>query len=202
MKRIYFFIDGFNFYHSVNYPQLFKYKWLNYANLAKILIKQEEKIEKILFFTAFATWDQAKIARHKILIRALDSFGVETIEGRFKTKIIKCRLCKKDFEQPIEKQTDVNIAVNLLRYAVLDKFDKAYIISGDTDLIPAITAAKDLFPQKEIAIVFPFRRKGKELAGICDFHIKIKEDHLKACILPDPVILPDGSTLSRPNNWV
>jgi uncharacterized LabA/DUF88 family protein len=202
MKRVYFFIDGFNFYHSVNYPWLFKYKWLNYAELAKILIKKDEKIEKVLFFTAFANWDPPKVARHKILIRALGSFGVETIEGRFKTKQIKCRWCKKFFDQPIEKQTDVNIAVNLLKSAVQDKFDKAYIVSGDTDLIPAIRALKELYPQKEIWVVFPFGRKGKELTSVCDFHIKIKPIHLAACVFPDPLILPDGSVLSRPNNWI
>jgi uncharacterized LabA/DUF88 family protein len=201
MKKAYFFIDGFNFYHSVNYPKFFKYKWLNYRKLAEILIKNDEKIEKVLFFTAFATWDPDKVKRHKILIQALDSVAVETILGKFKIKKAKCRLCCQIYELPIEKQTDVNIAVNLMKFALLDKFDKAYIVSGDTDLIPAIKIFKESFPIKEICIVFPFARRGKELKSICDLHIKIKEHHLISSIFPENISLKDGTLISRPKGW-
>ncbi|MGB7296826.1 MAG: NYN domain-containing protein [Candidatus Aminicenantales bacterium] len=200
MKRVFFFIDGFNFYHSIDFPGYYKYKWLSYRKLAEILIRQNENIEEVLFFTAFAFWNRPKINRHEILIRALASTGVKTIFGRFKEKEIKCQRCKRYFRQPIEKQTDVNIAVNLLKFAILDRFDKAYIVSGDTDLIPAIEAFRELFPQKEICIVFPFARKGKELAAACCSHIKIKRRHLEACIFPDPVILP-GKTINKPPAW-
>lgn len=201
MKRAFFFIDGFNFYYSINKPCFYRFKWLNYCKLASILKKADDEIKKILFFTAYAEWDQSKVARHKILIKALESEGVETILGRFKSKETRCRNCNWIYKQPIEKQTDVNIAVNLLKFAVKDEFERAYIISGDTDLIPAIRVFRELCPQKEVCIVFPFSRKGEELKTVCDYHIKIKERHLSACILPDPYVLNDGTQLHCPTSW-
>jgi uncharacterized LabA/DUF88 family protein len=201
MKKVFFFVDGFNFYHSIDLPALRKYKWLNYYKLATILARKDEEILKVILFTAYAEWDEAKVERHKILIRALGSAGVDIVLGRFKTKQVKCRLCYKIFNTWTEKQTDVNIAVNLIRYAILGSYDKAYIISGDTDLIPAIKAFRELFPEKEVCIVFPFSRKGDELKSVCNFHMKIKPGHLEACLLPDPMILKDGTQLLRPESW-
>ncbi len=201
MKRAFFFIDGFNFYHSVNHPYLYRYKWLNYYKLASILKRHEDDIKKVILFTAYADWDPKKIARHKLLIKALETERVEVVLGRFKYKDCKCKKCYASYTQPVEKQTDVNIAVNLIKYAVKDEFDTAYIVSGDTDLIPAIKSFKELFPLKKVCVVFPLSRKGEELKSVCDFHIKIKQKHLQACLFPDPVLLPDGTSLSCPTNW-
>ncbi len=42
-----------------------------------------------------------------------------------------------------EKGVDVQIAVDLVRGAIKDEYDICYLISSDTDLLPAIQTAKD-----------------------------------------------------------
>ncbi len=43
-----------------------------------------------------------------------------------------------------EKGVDVRIAVEMIRLAREDKYDKAYLISSDTDLVPAVEEVKSL----------------------------------------------------------
>jgi hypothetical protein len=57
MARVSVFIDGFNVYHALeNNPAYRKYKWLDYAALARCYIGGRDVLEKIYLFTAFAMW--------------------------------------------------------------------------------------------------------------------------------------------------
>jgi len=50
MKRILFFIDGFNVYHALDDdPKYNKYKWLDYFNLAKRFVSKQDQIVGIFF---------------------------------------------------------------------------------------------------------------------------------------------------------
>ena len=154
-----FFIDGFNLYHSIDTNKIYhKYKWLNLSKFAECFIKPSDQINKIYYFTALAQWDQSKVIKHKILIKALEIQGVKVIYGKFKMRDKKCPHCNRIFQKPEEKQTDVNIAINLFKGAVQNDYDTAIIISGDSDLIPSIEAIKTIFPVKKFGVVIPIGR--------------------------------------------
>jgi uncharacterized LabA/DUF88 family protein len=201
MKKTVFFIDGFNLYHSIANPNYQKYKWLDLAALANHFTNKREKIIDIYFFTALAHWNEDKVKRHKIYIEALKSTGIKIIEGVFRKVDKKCRHCHQWYKTYEEKQTDVNIAVNLFKLAIYDRFDKAFIISGDSDLIPAIKAIKENFSQKEIVVVIPIHQKAYHLKTVCDSYIRIKEHHLEQYQFPDVITLKSGKILSRPILW-
>ena len=197
-KRVIFFIDGFNVYHSLE-PNHHKYKWLNYKKFVHCFIPTNEALSEIYFFTTFSTWNKAKRDRHRKYIKILENENIKVIYGKFKEKTIKCPLGGQ-FKKPTEKQTDVNIVTYILKFAIQNKYDKAYIISGDTDLIPAYNAIKTLFPKKEIGIIFPFGRVHEELKHF-DSYARIKERHLSSSQFPDPVVLPSGKRLTKPPSW-
>ncbi len=67
--------------------------------------------------------------------------------GVFKAKDRACRNCESAWTDHEEKETDVNIALHLLRDAHQDRFDRALLISGDSDLVPAVRMVRALFPQ-------------------------------------------------------
>jgi uncharacterized LabA/DUF88 family protein len=77
-----------------------------------------------------------------------------------------------------EKQTDVNIALKLFEPAVQDGYDKAMIISGDTDLLPAAKTVRSIFPFKSIGVVIPIGRSSEDFKKNADFHFKMKEHQL------------------------
>ncbi|MGH9837859.1 MAG: NYN domain-containing protein [Blastocatellia bacterium] len=165
MSRIAFLVDGFNLYHALDHststpnPKRYnKYKWLNLSKLARAYITSQDTITGVYYFTTLATWDPAKVAKHKLFIRANEAEGVQVVYGEFKRKQKRCNLCHKLFWTVEEKQTDVNMALKLFQLAVQDVYDKAIIISGDTDLLPAVKAVQATFPTKSIGVVLPIGR--------------------------------------------
>jgi uncharacterized LabA/DUF88 family protein len=205
MRRIIFFIDGFNVYHALNDNlQYHKYKWLDFSKLAKCYVTKQDVIADIFYFTAYADWDPPKRARHQILIQALRLKKINIIFGKFKYRDKKCRLCHGIYQIPEEKQTDVNIAIKLFQAAIRDDFDTAIIISGDGDLIPAIKAVKETFPQKKIGLVIPIGRHTEELKNVCDFHMKMKEKHLFNSQFPEEIIIDPVKKISLkpPSSWI
>lgn len=202
MEKVIFFKDGFNLYHSIADKGRFnRYRWIDLSLLAKNFITKEEHIEEIYYFTALTPWSPDKTNRHKIFIKAQELKGVKIVYGEFRKKDITCRLCKKTYKTYEEKRTDVNIAIHLFKLAIQDKFDKAYIVSGDSDLIPSIEAVKTLFPHKQVGVIIPIERRAELLKQKCDFHMKIKEKHLIDSMLPDIIPLKDNKQLVCPESW-
>ena len=203
MSRIIFLIDGFNLYHALDYRREYhKYKWVNLAKLSQCFVTdKKDSLEGVYYFTTLATWDPGKVARHRLFITAQETEGIKVVYGEFKRKDRFCPLCRKHFRAVEEKQTDVNIAIYLFRLAVSDSYDKAIIISGDTDLTPAVKAVQATFPMKQIGVVLPIGRASEDFKQTADFHYKMKEKHLMTSRFDDAVILADGSRLTCPPNW-
>jgi len=202
MERAVFFVDGFNFYHSLIENRGFrKYLWLNYVALAKRKISGQYKFNGIWYFSAFAAWRPDSLKRHKLFIDALKNEGCKVVLGKFKKKDVYCKECNKYFKAREEKQTDVNIASYIIKEAVLDNYDAAILITNDTDLVPAIKAVKEVFPKKKVGILFPFGRWSSELHQLCDFTKYTIEKDLSKCQSPNQVVLPTGVILNKPNSY-
>ena len=125
MKQVVFFVDGFNIYHALKENQEFhKYKWLNLKSLCVMFLSKNENLKSVFYFTAITPWNPLKRERHEKLIRAYKNENIQVVEDKFK-KITKTCLadCKKEFKTYEEKQTDVNIAIYLLKLHI-----KTYMI--------------------------------------------------------------------------
>lgn len=134
-------------------------------------------------------------------IRAQQTRGVEVVFGSFRLKDRLCQNCRTSFRTYEEKQTDVNIAIHLFRLAYLGQFDKAILVTGDSDVIPAVEAVKQVFPAKQIGVVIPIGRRAEHLKQTVDFSFRMKEKHLRTCQLPDAIPLGEGKALKRPGSW-
>lgn len=100
-----------------------------------------------------------------------------------------------------EKRTDVNIGIHLIDGAYRNDFDTALLISGDTDLVPAIKLVKSRFPSKQVHVVIPRGRRVMELENVCDAHYKIRTGVLKHCLLPNPYLHSSGMRIACPHDW-
>ena len=208
MKKAIFLIDGFNLYHSLtnpgNYPApLDNYKWLNLYKMAEVLKQPQDILTSVIYFTSLCTWDDLKRERHTLFIRALKHYNVEVVLGKFKEVERTCRaICKKTFKTFVEKQTDVNIAIYLLSLAFRNKFDNIYLMSGDSDLIPAVKEIKKLFTDKKIILVLPPGQFASELRENCDSIIQIKEHHLASCQMENIITNKYGKVIACPEEWI
>lgn len=100
------------------------------------------------YFTAYATWKQGAVGRHRAYVAALKHAGVDPIIGHFKEKHRRCSSCGATWIGHEEKETDVAIAVTLVADAFTDAYDRALIISADSDLGPAIATVADHFRRR------------------------------------------------------
>ena len=202
MQKTSFFIDGFNLYHSLkDNPNLNKYKWLDIKKLCYCFIKDQKAVHNIYYFTALTTWNPEKVKRHKKFIHIQEYNGINVVYGEFRRKTKKCCHCKKIIKTFEEKETDVNIAINLFEFAYKDLYNTAMIISGDSDLIPAIRAVRKNFPSKEICVIIPPGRRAELLKKEADYYKKIKTKHLQWSRLPSKIVIGNDNVIECPQKW-
>ncbi|MFQ5895437.1 MAG: NYN domain-containing protein [Nitrospinota bacterium] len=149
-KTVVCLIDGFNLYHGIRGLNQNHLKWLNLQSLAASLIDtRKETLAAVYYFSAYATWLPDPYARHRRYVAALEATGVTPVLAHFKEKPRKCPCCHQLYSSHEEKESDVRIAVHLIRGVCRGEFDKAVVISADSDLVPAIEAALKVAPDKE-----------------------------------------------------
>lgn len=140
----------------------------------------KETIVAVYYFSAIATWhpDVSKAQKHTKYIERLRQENVIPVLGRFKEKNLHCKVCEQSYKTHEEKRTDVNVALKMVSEAVLNNYDTGILVSGDTDMIPAIETIRYLSLNKRIGVLFPLKRFSNELKEIADFSLRIKKDVL------------------------
>ena len=100
-----------------------------------------------------------------------------------------------------EKETDVAISIKLLELFHKDRADTIVLVTGDTDLAPAVRTAKKLFPAKRVWFLFPYKRKNKELAQLADGHCNIKKERYANAQFGPRISIKSGRVISKPVGW-
>jgi uncharacterized LabA/DUF88 family protein len=92
------------------------------------------------------------------------------------------------------------MALRVFEDAMMDAFDCAVILSGDTDFLPVLRSMKKLFPEKRIGVMLPIGAHAEVLKVEADFHIKMKSRHLKNNQFPEELHTPKGP-IRIPDGW-
>jgi len=206
-QRTVVYIDGFNFYYGA--VRGTPYKWLD---LEKCFLKLRpgDDIRQIWYFTALT--DGAKSSRQQVYLRALATKPlVGVILGKFKLKQVKCGVAgctfrgSRIFDMPEEKRTDVNIALQMLDDAHHDRVDQFIVVSGDSDLVPALEMVKNRCPDKRLFVYVPSRHPVRgaavELRGAADKHRTFPQQLLKVSQFPSEVPDGRGGMIRKPAEW-
>lgn len=185
-------MDGFNLYHAIDDLGPDHLKWVNLWTLAERFARPPQAtLERVYYYSAYATWMPDSHRRHRAYVAALIASGVTPVLGRFKNKTILCKLCGRRFCGHEEKESDVNIALGLYRGAVRDEYTLAIVVSGDSDLAPAIRLVRQDFPTKQILVLTPVGRgpSGDLLNAAGGFRNgrRMKRSHIDAALLPQHV---------------
>ncbi len=205
--RVAFLIDGFNLYHSVKDvirdghggPNL---KWLDIPGMCDRILRDSElpttaRVSGVSYFTALAKHREARspgiVKRHEAFIDAQKVQGATVHLAKFK---------KTSRDRHVEKETDVAIAVALLELFHNDDADCVFIMSGDTDIMPAVRAASRMYPGRQIGFAFPYKRHNNILRDAADISFRIHADGYAKHILPNPVIAAGGREIHCPTAWL
>ncbi|MGD9737763.1 MAG: NYN domain-containing protein [Bauldia sp.] len=201
--RVACYVDGFNLYHAINELRRPYLKWVDLRAVAQSLCRQGETLSKVGYFSAFATWLPGPYSRHREYVAALRHTGVECHIARFSDKGASCKACGSTWIQHEEKETDVHFSLTLLEDAFDDVFDRAILISADSD-VPAVRRVRTRFPAKEVFIATPPKRHGKarDLLQAANSGTAITPGRLARNLLPQTIRAADGrSVITRPANY-
>jgi uncharacterized LabA/DUF88 family protein len=205
MQRVITYVDGFNLYFGLKDSRFKKYYWLDLPALSAALLKPGQQLVATHYFTARIRTNGRNAADAKRQTNYIDALAVQdnlTVhEGHYLEKTQRCNGCGATWKAYEEKMTDVNIAAQMLADAYEDRFDTAFIISGDSDLTTPIQQVRKRFPNKRLIVVFPPNRQSAQLKKAAHGFLSIGEDKLRQNQLPDPVITASGFALHRPAHW-
>lgn len=203
-RRVIAYIDGFNFYFGLRANKWKQYYWLDYPLFAKNITRKLSDIEIIqtkLFTARISSPEDKRLRQHSYLEVLAMRGGIDIIFGNYRETSYNCSGCQRPNFLPNEKQTDVNIAVQMMTDAYEDNFDLALLVGGDSDLVPPIKAIKTIFPKKEIVACFPPGRHSKEIRAIVNGQIHFNELDLKHSQLPEVIRRMDGFEYRCPESW-
>ena len=200
-EKIIVYIDGFNLYFGLKDANLEKFKWLNINILVSKLIRPNQEIVAIKYFTSRVTNNPEKQKRQSTYIDALESTGIKVVYGKYQNNNIECIRCGNNWSNPKEKMTDVNIATDIIVDAFNNIYDMAMLISGDSDLIPPIKAVHSLFKNKRVFIAFPPKRSNQSLINEAKGHLVIGRNKIINSQFEDQVISKSNFILKKPIEW-
>jgi uncharacterized LabA/DUF88 family protein len=174
------YIDGFNLYYGA--VSRSPYRWLDIQRLCELL-RPAEAIQRVVYFTAMVV-GPTRQNQEAYLLALSQRPLVQVVEGNFKKKTIEClhpdcpNPNRRFFKSLEEKRTDVNIAIEMLDDAYQNLSDRMVLVSGDSDLVPAL-----------------------ELRTVATTVRELPPQLLSRAQLPNPTILPDGRAIYRPAGW-
>jgi uncharacterized LabA/DUF88 family protein len=200
-ERVLVYIDGFNLYFGMKEAGFVNCKWLDLRKLVIGLLKPEQELKIIKYFTSRVSNDPDKQKRQTTYIEALETHNIKIFYGHYQSDIRECKRCGSVWPVYHEKMTDVNIATHMLVDAYQDNFDMAMLISGDSDLVPPINAVHKHFKQKRVFVAFPPKRHNASVALAAKGSIFIGRKKLMDSQFPAIVMKKDGYKLQKPKEW-
>lgn len=220
MMRTIVYVDGFNLYFGALKGSADK--WLDLAMYFSI-VRSNDDIQQIRYFTA-DVGGRAGVDQATYLTALATLPTVSIVKGKYKSKTLTCRVqhCAysgdREFKGREEKQTDVNIAVSLVDDAFRGRTEQMIVISGDSDLLPAMRMVKQYNPSIKVMAYIPDRvawTKQSRKSGTGKSKRPYASDLRDAA--DDVRLLPiiqlshaqfaptlqasDGSILSKPADW-
>lgn len=176
-SRALVFIDGNNFYYRLkgitsSKEGIFKLLDFDYRGFSQNLVKDKELIEVRYYVGAVKRQNglnreksEKLYASQQKLIAKLQQQNIPTILGT---------LIQHPDKVFHEKGVDVKIAVEMIRFAREDKYDIVYLLSSDTDLVPAVEEVKSF--GKKVCYVGVSTGQSFGLTKVSDDTILLREE--------------------------
>ncbi len=156
------YIDGLNFYEASKDKRWYPAGWCNWSETVAAYCPGAEVA--VRYFTSlYVGGNRERVERQKLHLRAMKEVArAEIIYGSVRERSIRQPECRSESrcqcgcnKRLVEKMTDVNIAIRLLEDAIDGLFDRAYVVSADVDLVPAIHAALRRAPDSQVVALLP-----------------------------------------------
>lgn len=205
-KQAAFFIDGLNLYYSVRHHFGKENLWLDIEALCRRICPKGYDLGPIQYCSAPPKGNPDKHIRHSLYMHAIAASGAVTIHSGYhaeKPRTCPSPDCGHEWTDYEEKETDCRLAGLMIVEALVGKSEKLVLITGDTDLVPAIDLIRVHAPDREVVLCLPSKRGNRALNDAVSgrvFHLNRAK--VSACQLPTTVQSAKGRLLSKPTAWL
>jgi uncharacterized LabA/DUF88 family protein len=212
-KNSVIYVDGFNFYYGLlhEFPER---KWLNLQRFCELL-RPDDEILKIRYFTTKIDTEKMRSEKRDRQGRIWDALRtqpkIQFTYGKFANRERDClgSTCphRQSFWTMEEKQTDVNIALAMVRDVAELKPQVMVLFSGDIDLLPALEEVHRLDRTIKIVVYIPLtedqlrHRRTDEYAKFASVVKPVSEKYLKMAQFPKRVPDGKGGFIECPEAW-
>jgi uncharacterized LabA/DUF88 family protein len=198
------------------FERLQRGKWLDIgAPLRRV--SPDAPPDVIHYFTARVSSpasDPDRAERQQTYLRALEWAGVNvhiaqfkkvTKPGRLKTRIA-CQAAIRSVPDRVhvelreEKGSDVHLGAMLVRDAFTSRFERAIVVSNDTDLAPAIDMAVAQ-AGKTVHVISPYRQPSTTLQRVASNMEPLARELILECQLPDEIRVNEKRRITKPAAW-
>jgi hypothetical protein len=202
--------DGFNLCFGALRKR--PHRWLNLQRLIELHLKPHNRLMSIKYFTAKLNSrpnDPDAPARQATYLRALGTLpNIEITLGHFLTKNVRMMLANPtpgqsptvEVVKTEEMGSNVNLAVQLLHDAHLDRFDCAVIVSGDSDLLMPVKIVRDEL-KKVVGVLHPQRHPCAVLKTNAASYKHPSPNFIAASQFPG-TLADSRSTFTKPAAWI
>ncbi|MBI5620743.1 NYN domain-containing protein [Candidatus Gottesmanbacteria bacterium] len=177
MKRSIVIIDGSNFYHKLKELTFKHTSSFDYSLFTKTIAK------KTTIIARYYCIGKIKADQHDAKARRMMADQQSLVTTLQKQKfIIQFGYLLKTGDSFHEKGVDVQMAVDLLKGAYRNEYDEAYLVSSDSDLIPAINEVQ--LCKKSVWYIGFGHKPSYALIRMCQRHKLLTKNDLSPCIHP------------------
>lgn len=202
--RVIAYVDGFNLYHGLMDKEWGRYRWLDVRSLLAAFVRPPQRLVAVRYFTALNSHPPDRYQRHKTYLEALRrACDVEIVVGKIQPIRSTCGECGAKRTRYQEKQTDVAIAVDMILAAATQNADEIFLMSGDSDLAPAVAQCEHL--GVPVTIIDPPARHSDELAAVASKRLRLNRSRVSQAQMPDPVTYMHRGRerrIHRPASWL
>lgn len=218
MKTI-VYIDGYNLYYGLLRKS--PYKWLDlYSLFQNHVLNNDADVIEVRYYTAPVlakmSDDPQSQQRQRIYLQALRKMApnkVSIVEGKMVASTPFLRLARPIPEAPErthaqvctlnEKNTDVNLASDLITGAWTGAYEQAVICTNDTDISGALSAVRSHHPKTILGLVAPIpgndhRKMASDLTKHTNWSKILSHVHLAKAQLPSKI---PNTSIHVPEKW-
>jgi uncharacterized LabA/DUF88 family protein len=207
-KKVIVYVDGFNFYYGLKSKSQQdvswkKFYWLNVVGFFEKMLRDDQELVEVHYFSARPHDVNASKRQESFFSANKLNRKFKLTLGKYLKKDIICSNCKKTIRTYEEKETDVRIATQIINDVYKQRCDISIIVSADSDIVPAVELIREISPANQLFVYFPPHRHSINLLNSCNVARKLSDykARFNQSMLPEQVILHDGTIVSRPNNW-
>jgi dCMP deaminase len=206
------YIDGYNFYGFINKPETLHLGWCNFVTLAHRLAAKAfpngHSLGAVKYYTSMIPeglqYREGEIERQRLWLDAL-KWGTDS------RVTVVLGIYQKDTQKGrVEKQTDTNIAIGIVRDALTispvdptatgrvrdpaSRFDAAILVSADKDFDPAVDMVTNEYG-KDMAIFLPQGESFRRSNGRLQIY-KLARNDLELSRFPDVIERPGAAPIT------